>query len=107
MSKHTLSVNNILIVRPYDRGQGIKQTVSSGFATVTQKTDLVGLELLTHAVIDLPSGPTTYPIGSVAYFREDELMSAPWAKEVRKCDAVEGPFLIVEFKKAVLIATQV
>lgn len=94
-----MSLNGLLIVAPYDRGQGVKVEVKSGFATVAQKNDVVGLKLLVAVNLN----GKTYPAGSTVFFREDDLASKPWAKEIRKVIGEQESFLIIDSKFALMI----
>lgn len=79
MSK--ISVGTRLILEAYKK-EGLKSTVSNGFAMVQQKVALVGLEVKVDAM--LPIGNTTQlvPAGSKAFIREEYLHTNPAAAKV-------------------------
>ena len=91
------SMNNRLIVEPYQTDGGLKSNVKNGFATVQQKIGIVGLRLLMDA--RLTDGKQTSTIlrkGTRVYIREEVLHTQAWAKARYESDAVEGPFMIVD-----------
>lgn len=83
----TVSYNNLIIVEPYKLGQGIKAEVNKGIALPGQKTELFGLKVLIDARLE---NGETIKAGSIAYLPEDILSSAPWSKNIKKCQKVLG-----------------
>lgn len=86
------TLNNLLILKPYQQGQGVRAELRGGLVVAGQKHNLVGLELLADAKID----GETYSKGSIAYLSEDILSSHDWAKRIRKSENVDGDFIVVE-----------
>lgn len=97
-----ISLNNLLILKPYVQGQGLKKEIKNGFAMIQQKTSLEGLEVLVDAKVD----GTVIPAGSIAYIPEDMLSTKEWAKQVRKAAALEQEFIIVESRYVTFIDTK-
>jgi len=93
------STNGKLFLEAYKGEHKIKAKVNSGFATVAQRTKLVGLQLLA----DYKYGETSYDKGSVFFFREDVLYSQEWAKTVYTCPGVEGEFVIADIGNVICI----
>jgi hypothetical protein len=97
------SLYNKVITKAYDNAQGIKQEIRNGIVQVSQKKKVVGLELV--AGFKDQNG-NAYPAGSKAYVLEDNLMSQPWAKDRRHCDAFAGEFIIVDINQVVFFETK-
>jgi hypothetical protein len=92
------SQNDTLILEAYKQGQGIKTEVKSGFAFVTQKSQLIGLTVLMDAKL---SDGSFVPKGTVAYIPEDH-MAMPWAKNVKTAAPLDKQeFLIVPLREIV------
>jgi len=92
-----------LILEPY-KGKGkIEAQVSGGFATVKQKTNLVGLRLLENVKLVYGTGIHTVLKGAMIYFTEETLHSSPWSKKVFTSDFTEEQFIIAEPSSVVFI----
>ncbi len=94
------SVNNKLFLEPYKGSNKLESRVNSGFATIKQKGNLVGLKLLLDFRILDPSLEEDYrliPRGSVLYFSEEDLHNQPWSKKTYECKEIEGKFIIVDY----------
>jgi hypothetical protein len=102
MKSSIFSVNNILILEPYQQGQGLKEEVRNGFAYVKQKTQVVGLKLLAEARLE---DGNYLPVGSTVYISEELLTTQPWAKNVRNSPGLGKPFIVVEMKFVTMIDT--
>jgi hypothetical protein len=93
----------MLILEPYQQGQGLKEEVRNGIAFVKQKSELFGLKLLIEAKL---SDGSFFPAGSMAYISEELLSSQAWAKNVKSSSALPGQkFIIVELKYVNIIDT--
>ena len=90
------SLNNRLIVETYKEDRGLKATVQNGFAMVQQKVSLKGLKLLVEAKVVSNGITQIIPAGSMVYFKEGALQSAPWAKGSFSCEGLDGEFMIVD-----------
>lgn len=100
------SLNDKLILEPYDHGQGLKTEIRNGLAFVQQKVNLVPLKVLVEARLNDGS---YIPAGSLVYLEEDALCgkTASWAKTVRKCQALgEQPFIVVDKHHVVMVDTR-
>lgn len=94
------SVGNKLIVESYQK-EGLKSSVSNGFAFVEQKVMLKGLKVLVDAYL---SDGTHIPVGSLAYIKEEELHTKPWAQKILQCDALSQTFIVVDLSNVEFIA---
>lgn len=98
------SINNRLILEPYKGSNKVEAKINSGFATVKQKSTLIGLKLLVGAsVITMNGKEQNYQPGSIAYFEEETLHASAWAKKTYECDSINEKFIIAEFDQVVLI----
>jgi len=86
----TMSHNGKLILEAYEQ-TGLKTQIKSGWATVSQKNELVGLKVLVNAL--LPDG-IEIVAGSLAYIKEESLSTQPWAKARYKTKDSLGEFII-------------
>lgn len=86
------SLNNKIVVEAYKK-EGLRAEVKSGFAHLSQKVSSKGLKVLLDARLN---DGTVIPKGSMAYFREEMLHTAPWATKSLESDAVEGAFLVAD-----------
>jgi len=86
------SVNNRLIVETYKK-ESLKAVERNGFASISQKLALKGLKVLIEAML---SDNTLVQKGSIVYIKEEILHTQAWAQKTLECDAIEGPFLIVD-----------
>lgn len=87
-----VSVNNKVIVEVYQK-QDLKAEIKNGFAMTSQKISVKGLTLLMDA--HLGDGRLV-PKGHKAYFKENDLHSAPWAKTILQSDILGGNFMIID-----------
>ena len=96
------SLNNRLIVEAYKTDKSLRANVSSGFATIAQKSALKGLTVLVGTTL---SDGRMVPAGSTAYIREEILHTAPWAKQPMDCETIKGQFFVVELTYVDFIST--
>jgi len=96
----TRSMNNRLIVEAYKK-EGLKSTISQGFAYIEQKVSVKGLTVLVDAKL---SDGTFVPKGSIAYIREESLHTQAWAQKVLECDTLKTPFIIVDISNVEFIS---
>jgi hypothetical protein len=91
-----MSINNKLILEPYTGTGELKANTSGGFTTITQRTNLIGLKVLSGTKILF--GGEYFPLneGSIVYFKEEILCTHPWSKEVYECDAIGKPFIVAD-----------
>lgn len=97
-----ISLNDTLILEPYQQGQGLKEEIRNGMAFVKQKTELCGLKVLVEAKL---SDGSFIPAGSTAYISEELLSTQQWAKTVRTCAGLSQKFIMVELKYINLVDT--
>ena len=99
----TLSFNDILILEPYQQGQGFKEEIRGGIAIVQQKSSLFGLKVLVEAKL---SDGSFIPAGSTAYISEELLSTQQWAKKMWTSAALpEKKFIKVELKYVDMVDT--
>lgn len=98
-----ISLNDTLVLEPYQQGQGLKEEVRSGFAFVKQKNELFGLKVLVEAKL---SDGSFVPANSIAYISEELLSTQQWAKNIKTCAGLsEKKFILVELKYVNMIDT--
>jgi len=102
-----ISINNHIFLKPYAGDKAIKATVSSGFASIKQKDNLIGLECIAAAT--LVTGQTTQTItkGSIVFFSEELLFNQPWATKTYNCDDVKEKFIIAPVNQITSIKMKV
>lgn len=113
-----ISYNNKLILTPYTGKTGIRSTgEKTGFASVQQKTNLIGLKLLADAKLELTSGLEHLSIdgvsqtidknllkkGQIVYFREEDLHASSWSTTVFSSDALKGGFVLGPATQMVMV----
>ena len=103
MSINLFSLNDFLILEPYQQGQGLQAEIKNGLAFVRQKNELAGLKLLAEARL---ADGSYLPVGSTVYIPEEILSTAQWAKQIKKCQALgDRQFIVVEKKYVAMIDT--
>ena len=95
MEYNPVSYNNRLIVEKYVKGE-LRHKERNGLAFIDQKLNLKGLKVLMDANISLGGYLITIPKGSIAYIKEEDLHTKPWAKQPLESEVVEGSFLIID-----------
>jgi len=96
------SINNKLLLKPYEGDRKIKATVSGGFATVTQKSTLVGLEVLADFNRETEGSPLIKK-GDMVYFQEELLYASEWARKTYDCPSIEEKFIIADIGSVVCV----
>ncbi len=89
--------NNKLMLKPYVYTGEIRANVSSGFATVEQKSKMIGLEVLVEAFVTIGQQNIFIPQGSIAYISEETLHTNGWSKKTYTCDSIDNKFILVDF----------
>lgn len=99
-----ISVNNKLILEPYKGSRKIEANTSSGFATIKQKSTLIGLKALIDAQITSSGGKDVkIKKNSTVFFEEEVLYSSAWAKKTYQCDGIEDKFIIADYSQVVIV----
>ena len=88
---------NKLALEPYKGSGKAEAVVSSGFASIKQRSNLIGLKLLCHADIQIGDKVMHLNKGDTAYFVEEVLHASPWTKKKYQIDGIEGDFIIASF----------
>lgn len=96
-----MTVNNKIFCEPYTGGKGLKSEVKSGFATVQQKNNLVGLKVLANAVVKHGDRLMEIPKGSVLYFNEETLYVQQQYHAPLKNDVLGEPCVIADFSHVI------
>lgn len=68
-----MTVNNKILCEAYAGGKTLKAEVSSGFATVQQKNNMVALKTLADATVRNGNELLKIPKGSTLFFSEETL----------------------------------
>lgn len=89
-----ISIGNRIVVEAYKK-EGLKTTVSNGFAMVQQKVALVPLEVKVEALLVLGNSVQAIPAGSKAFFREEFLHTHPSVAKVLDHDEL-GRVLVLD-----------
>lgn len=99
------SCNNNLVLEPYKGSNKIETTgVSTGFATVKQKSNLIGLKSLANGIIVGVGGvQENVEKGQTVYFEEEQLHAGGWAKKTYTCEGIEGGFILAPGNLAVMV----
>lgn len=97
------SFNNKLILEPYEGEKGLKANVSKGFATVKQKSNLVGLKLLTPALVSTSKGELDLKEGQIIYFEEEILATIGWSRKIYECEDLSVKFIVGDFSHVVMV----
>lgn len=96
-----MTVNNKIFCEPYSGGKDLKSEVKSGFATVQQKNNLVGLRVLADAVVKNGDKLLEIPKGSVVLFNEETLFLQKQYHTPIKNDFLKEPCIIADFSHVV------
>jgi len=89
------SSNGNLFLEPYKGSGKIESKVSSGFATIKQKGELVGLKSVTSSLINLGQSQLLLPAGTTFYFLEEILHASAAAKKLFENSEIDGKFTIL------------
>jgi hypothetical protein len=92
-----MTVNNKIFCEPYTGGKGLKSEVKSGFATVQQKNNLVGLKVLATATVRNGDKLLEIPQGAVVFFNEETLYLHQQYHTPIKNDILKEPCVIADF----------
>jgi len=98
-----MTLNNKLMLEPYQGSGKIEAKINSGFATVKQKSTLIGLKNLLTTELSMNGTQRTVEKGQMVYFQEEILHANDWSKRTYDCDAIDGRFIIAEGAYAVFI----
>ena len=98
-----MSINNKLVLEPYKHKGKIKANTSGGFATIAQKSNLVGLKALEYGEFKIGSKIYPVPKGSMVYFKEDTLHTQEWSTQTYTCNELKESFIIAEANQVVMI----
>lgn len=94
------SVNGRILCEPYTGSKALQSQVSSGFATVKQKSGLIGLKVIADAKL---SDGTEVKAGQTAYFSEEMLSITQWPFHHMNCKDIPTPFVIAPCEQVVCV----
>jgi hypothetical protein len=98
-----ISINSKLILEPY-KGKGKAEAeVKSGFASIKQKSTLVGLKLLADGRVTIGKDMVDVKKGQVVFFPEEVLHIHDWSKKTYNLEGGEERFIIAEAVHAVAV----
>lgn len=98
-----ITVNNKLILEPY-KGKGkIEAQVNSGFASIKQKSTLIGLKLLADGKVSIGKDMVDVKKGQTIFFPEEILHAHDWSKKTFNLEGSEEKFIIAEAVYAVAV----
>lgn len=98
-----ISVNNKLVLEPYKGSKKIEGVVKSGFATIKQKSTLVGLTLLADGKVAIGKEQMDVKKGMKVYYLEEVLHAADWSTKVYNLDNSTESFILGEAHQAVAV----
>lgn len=98
-----MSVNNKLMLEPYTGKNKIEGHVVTGFATIKQKTTLVGLKLIADGKVSVGKDMIDVKKGQMVYFTEEILHASEWSKKVYSFEDIEIKFILGESIHAVAV----
>lgn len=99
-----MTLNNKLILEPYKGEHKVKASINTGFATVAQKSNLIGLKALSDGLISLGNSHNVeIKVGQIVYYEEEVLHASGWSKKAYSCDAIEGKFILAPANQAVMV----
>lgn len=99
-----ISANNKLIVEPYKGSGKIEaRPGNTGYATIKQKSTIIGLKLLADGKI--PVGNTMMDVkkGQKVYFLEEILYAMDWSKKPYNLAGSEEMFMLAESSYVVAV----
>lgn len=99
------TTNGKILVEPYVSDGAIQSSIKGGFATVKQKSTLVGLKAVTNGTIYYRNSDAAEYVerGDVVYFKEEDLHNGPWAKTVFDCEDIKDKFIVAESSMVVMV----
>ena len=92
------SINGTLIVSPY-KNEGVKSETRGGMSFIKHAVSLVKLELL----VDYKDSRVEYKKGSHVYFKESDLGTLQWSKEIMKDGLVECNYILARLENVVIV----
>jgi hypothetical protein len=96
-----ISVNNKIFCEAYSGGKSLKSEVKSGFATIQQKNNLVGLRVLADATVAFGTKTLDIPKGSVVFFNEETLYIHQQYHAPIKNNVFDEPCVVADFNHVI------
>lgn len=91
--------NRNIICKPEKIIKAIRSKVTRGFATIEQKSSLVGLSVMADSKI----GELEVTSGDTVYVLEEVMHSVPQYTSEKSCDAFEEPFVVIDSSHVVMV----
>lgn len=98
-----------LALEPYVGSNKLEaKGASTGFATVKQKTNLVGLKLVYDAEIVRGNEVVSLSKGSVVFFTAETLHTADWPKKIFETENTTNPvkFILTDWNSRVVMVQE-
>jgi hypothetical protein len=92
------TINGYLLVKPYVN-TGVKSEVRGGISFVKHAVSLIGLELL----VDYKDNIRSFSKGSMIYFKESDLGTLQWAKEIMKDGLLGESYILSRLENVIVI----
>lgn len=94
---------NKLILEPYKGTKKIKTTINSGFASIQQRTTMVGLKILKDAIVVVGSETINIKKGGIAYICEELLATQLFGKKTYNIEKSNEEFIVVDFHYVTMV----
>lgn len=98
-----ISLNNKLILKPYEGSRSIEKKVQGGFTSLIQRSTLIGLEVLADTTVVFGNNTVDIKKGQKAYFYEEMLFGQDWSKMKFSCDGIKEQFIIADGSAVVMV----
>lgn len=94
------SFNGNLILEPCKKTRQLEEHQAvTGFSMTKQKVGIEGLVLLVDATTDLGY----FSKGTVFYFKEEDLYTKPWARQVLENEEFPNGFIVAKTKDVIFV----
>jgi hypothetical protein len=107
MKELITAVNNLIITEIYTSQKKIKTVVNSGFASISQKGNLVSLTVLADAIVSKDGDSITINKGSKVLIKEELLHNQKTLVQRFQINEIGDYFMIVPFEYIVGIIEKV
>lgn len=96
--------NNRLMLEPYVGSNKIEAVgVKTGFATVKQKSSLIGLKVMADGLISIGNHTQEIKAGQVVFYEEEVLYTNGWPKKTYTCTGLKDKFVLAPVNQIVMI----
>jgi hypothetical protein len=99
-----MTVNNKLLVEPPQGERKLETKLQSGFASIKQKSNLVGLKVLKDATVQITEQDSLkIPSGSMVYVMEDFLYTQHKVLPKVEFDGDDKKYMILDFSNVIAV----